>query len=260
MPEITDRSPGTFCWVDSGTNDLETARAFYAAVFGWEYAPAGDDSGYLMCLKEGKPVAGLYGLSEEMLRMGAIPWWLAYVAVTDADALMGRAIAGGASPMGPVFEVPIHGRAGAFSDPTGAMCGIWQPRGHQGFGLEGEHGTVVWCELQTRDVEAAGAFYTRVFGWSRETADMPGGPYGLFKDGEAQQAGLMAITPAMGEVPPNWSIYFQVDDADATAATATVAGGDVVVPIMPIPNVGRVAVLRSADGAHFSILEPGPMA
>jgi hypothetical protein len=259
MPETTEYSPGTFCWVDGGTTDLDKAEAFYAAVFGWEYAPA-DDSGYTMCLRDGMPVAGLYAYDQDMLAMGAPPSWTSYVAVTDADATMAAAVAAGAQPMGPVFDVPVHGRGGAFADPTGAVCGIWQGRGHKGSGRFDEPGTMVWHELQTRDPGVAGAFYSSVFGWTRETMPMPGAPYYLFKEGEHQRGGMMAITPEMGEAPSHWEVYFQVQDADAIAAQAVAAGGSVEVPAVDIPGVGRFAVLRSADGAYFSILQPAPMA
>ena len=200
MPEITEYSPGSFCWVDGGTTDLEKAKAFYAALFGWDYA-AVDESGYTMCLRGGRPVAGLYSYDRNMLDMGAPPCWTSYVAVADADAAMASAVAAGAQPMGPVFDVPGHGRAGAFSDPTGALCGIWQARGHQGSGRFDEPGTMVWHELQTRDPGAAGAFYSSVFGWAQETTPMPGAPYYLFKDGEHQRGGMMAHHPGNGRSP-----------------------------------------------------------
>ena len=258
MPETTEFAPGTFCWVDSGTHDLERAKEFYRAVFGWEYATA-DDTGYTMCLLGGKPVAGLYAYDEDMLAMGAPPCWTAYVAVADADTTMAKALAAGAQPMGPVFDVPGHGRGGAFADPSGAMCGIWQGGGHQGSGLAGVVATLSWCELQTRDPEASAAFYGAVFGWACHTMPMPDAPYYLFRDGEAERGGMMAITPAMGDVPPNWSVYFHVDDADATVAGTLAAGGTLVTPAIPVGSWGRMAVLRSADGAYFSILQSSPM-
>lgn len=258
MPETTEFAPGTFCWVDGGTTDLDAAKAFYSAVFGWEYAVA-DDSGYTMCLKGGKPVAGLYKLDAEMLQMGVPPFWMPYVAVADADATLAAAASAGAKPMGPVFEVPVHGRGAAFTDPAGAMCGIWQGAGHKGASLAGEHGAMTWMELQTGDPAAAGAFYSSLFGWTVDTMPMPGGEYHLFKAGEEQRGGMMGLTGEMAATPPNWSVYFQVDDADAFVAAAARAAGQVVVPVAGIEGVGRFAVLRSADGAHFSILEPAPM-
>jgi uncharacterized protein len=258
MAEINEFAPGTFCWVDGGTSDLAKAKAFYSTVFGWEYAVA-DDSGYTMCLKGGKPVAGLYALDADMMQMGVPPFWLPYVAVADADSTLAKAEAAGAKPMGPVFEAPGHGRGAAFTDPTGAMCGIWQGTGHKGASLAGEHAAMTWMELQTGDPAAAGAFYSSLFGWAVDTMPMPGGEYHLLKAGEEQRGGMMGLTADMAGVPSNWAVYFQVDDADAFVAAAGAADGQVVVPVTGIEGVGRFAVVRSADGAHFSILEPAPM-
>ncbi|HSQ37689.1 MAG TPA: VOC family protein, partial [Acidimicrobiia bacterium] len=213
MPKISEHAPGTFSWADSGTTDIETAKTFYHAIFGWEYEIA-DESGYTMCLLEGKPVAGLYTLMGDLIEMGATPYWLPYVAVADADAAMARAVALVATPMGEVFDVPGQGRGGAFADPTGALCGFWQAGGHRGFGLQGEQGTLGWSELQTKDTAAAGGFYSSLFGWEPEVVEMETGAYTVFKHRGANQAGMMAMTPAMVEahVPPNWAIHFFADN------------------------------------------------
>ena len=42
-------------------------------------------------------------------------------------------------------------------------------------GSRGSHGTFVWNELMTRDVERAKAFYQETIGWSFEPMQMPGG-------------------------------------------------------------------------------------
>jgi predicted enzyme related to lactoylglutathione lyase len=258
MAEITEYAPGTFCWIDSGTDDLAEARAFYEAVFGWDYAVA-DETGYLMCRQDGRPVAGLYALNEDMLRLGAMPYWLAYVAVTDADAALAAAGQAGGRPVGPAFDVPGLGRGGAFFDPAGGLCGVWQAGGHRGAGLIEQHGALSWTELQVREPRPAGDFYCSVFGWSLEEVPMPDGAYYLFKDGDTNRAGMIAIPPTAGDVPPVWAVYFGVDDTDATVAAAQAASGTLVVPATPISTRGRFAVLCSADGAHFSVLQAVPM-
>ena len=258
MPEVSAYSPGSFCWADSGTDDPTKARAFYRAVFGWDYEVA-DETGYLMCLKKGKRVAGLYALSEEMLRMGALPYWLAYVAVADADATLAEAGRAGGRQIGPAFDVPGLGRGGAFFDPTGGLCGVWQAYGHRGAELTGEHGAPSWVELQVRDPEPAGEFYCSLFDWALEKVPMPGGAYYLFKDGETSRAGMFAIPPEVGEVPPTWAVYFHVDDAEAAVATTLAVGGARVSPVTPVGSWGRFATLRGADGAVFSVLQAAPM-
>lgn len=258
MVEIGGHAPGSFCWVDSGTDDLATARAFYASVFGWDYATA-DETGYLMCRKGSRRVAGLYRLNEDMLRMGAGPYWLASVAVADADATLAAVERAGGRPVGPAFDVPGLGRAAAFFDPGGGLCGVWQATGHPGVGLLDEHGALSWVELQVRDPRPAADFYGSVFGWALETVPMPGGAYHLFKDGETSRAGMVAVPPQLGDVPSTWAVYFHVDDADAAVAAALGAGGALITPITPISTWGRFAALRSADGAFFSVLQAAPL-
>lgn len=258
MPQVDDYSPGSFCWIDSGTDDLNSARAFYRAVFGWEYEVA-DETGYLMCLRDGKRVAGLYALNEEMRAMGALPYWLAYVAVVDADATLAAVGEKGGRAIGPAFDVPGLCRGGAFFDPAGGLCGIYQAYGHRGAELTDEHGTPSWMELQVRHPEPEGEFYCSLFGWALERVPMPGGAYYLFRDGETNRAGMVAVPPHLGEVPPIWAVYFHVDDADAAVAATLAAGGAPVSPVMPIGSWGRFATLRSADGAVFSVLQAAPM-
>lgn len=258
MAEARDHSPGSFCWVDSGTGDLPRAQAFYQAVFGWDYEVA-DETGYLMCLRDGKRVAGLYALNEQMLRMGAMPYWLAYVAVTEADATLAAVGRGGGRPVGPAFDVPGLGRGGAFFDPAGGLCGVWQAGRHRGTALIDEHGAPTWVELQVRDPAPAGEFYCSLFGWALERVPMPGGAYYLFKDGDTSRAGMVAIPPEVGEAPPTWAVYFHVDDAHAAVAATLSAGGAQLSPVMPIGSWGRFAALRSADGAVFSVLQAAPM-
>ena len=65
----------------------------------------------------------------------------------------------------------------------------------------------------------------------------------------------MPIQAEWGDMPPHWSVYFAVEDCDASTATATRLGGSVLTPPTDIPGVGRFAVLRDPQGAIFSVLE-----
>ena len=50
--------------------------------------------------------------------------------------------------------------------------------------------------------------------------------------------------------------YFQVGDADASAAKAKTLGANVMLPPHDIPNVGRFAVITDAQGAVFAVFKP----
>src|SRR3954452_1606094 len=93
MGERTSYAPGTFSWVDLATTDVEAARGFYGALFGWESedVPAGENATYTMLRKDGLDVAAMYAMREDQQAAGVPPHWLSYVTVADVDATAARA-------------------------------------------------------------------------------------------------------------------------------------------------------------------------
>jgi hypothetical protein len=59
------------------------------------------------------------------------------------------------------FEVTDAGRMSVLSDPAGAGFCVWHAKGHKGAQLVNEPGTCNWSDFNTRDTEAAKAFYGR---------------------------------------------------------------------------------------------------
>lgn len=118
------------------------------------------------------------------------------------------------------------------------------------------NGTFCWNELITGDVDKAKQFYTQLLGW--KSVDMPMGDftYTIYKNNETDAAGMMAITPEMGNVPPHWMAYIKVEDVDATAAKVDELGGKIVVSPTDIPEVGRFCTLIDPTGAAISIFKP----
>ena len=117
-------------------------------------------------------------------------------------------------------------------------------------------GTPCWVDLSTTDQEAAARFYGAVLGWT--VREQPGGMYAFFEhDGEVA-AGLAALTPeqAAAGMPPSWSMYVRVDDADAAAARAAELGGTVRTPPFDVPEAGRMAVVADTQGAIFLLWQP----
>ena len=143
------------------------------------------------------------------------------------------------------------------TDPTGAAIGLWEPGTHKGAELVNEHGAFGWNELMTDDTAAAGTFYEQVFGWRGEVTEMPNGPYTSFwADGNVEgnaAAGMMA-KPAGMEFPSYWGVYFQTDDVDATLGLVKDNGGQVLMPPMDVPQVGRFAVVQDPQGASFTAI------
>ena len=258
MSERTSYVPGTPCWVDLGTPDIDAAAAFYGGLFGWS-VPEGENSeqtgGYRQAMLRDKPVAGVMPLMQE----GQPPAWSTYVSVEDADATAAKVREAGGMVMAEPMDVMDLGRMAIFADTTGAVFGVWQPGTFIGAQVVSEAGAVVWNELNTRDPEAAKAFYGAVFGWGFEEREFETGMYTSLKVGDDTVGGMIDITGrAPDEVPAHWLVYFAVEDADATLEKAKAGGGEAVFGPESISEVGRIAVLKDPYGAVFALITPDP--
>ena len=250
MPHYSEHQPGTFCWVDLATSDAEAAKKFYAEVFGWTATdePAGPDMVYTRLSYGGKSVGALYKLTKEMLDKRIPPHWMSYVTVANADESAVRARELGAKLQMEPFDVMDVGRMTVIQDPTGAHFAIWQPGEHAGAGLVNEPVSFCWNELLTRDIEVAKAFYSSLFGWEINAAgDSPVEYYGISNAGR-MNGGIISWMKEMGDVPPNWGVYFSVRDCDASVERVMELGGRLIVPPRDI-GPGRFAVVADPAGA-----------
>lgn len=117
---------------------------------------------------------------------------------------------------------------------------------------------VGWTELNTHNVEKAKTFYAKTIGWSFEEMGGSGGGYWLAKAGDAVVAGLFQLTPDMASLPEHWFTYFEVENADAQVSAILAAGGSVIKPAWDIPGVGRIAIVKDANGAAYGIMTSVP--
>lgn len=126
---------------------------------------------------------------------------------------------------------------------------------------EAKHGVFYWNELMTRDVEAAVQFYRDVIGWQIEGVDMGEFTYWVASVDGQPVAGIMAITPDMGDdVPAHWMGYIAVDNIDARFDKAKASGATVLREPFDVPNVGRIAMIVDAGGGHIGWMTPTEMA
>jgi predicted enzyme related to lactoylglutathione lyase len=257
MPERS-YPPGTFCWFEMVASDQSVARTFYTTLFGWtplEIPVPGE--GTYTALKLGDDVvAGLFGIDDEMRSQGVLPHWLSYVSVADVDAAAARlAELGGRVVAGPV-DANGQGRMVVAEDPMGAALGLWQPKAFAGSQRFREPGSPSWTELMTRDEGAALEFYRGLFGWATRVAPGAAGQsYTHFLASGIPVAGMLVIREEWGEVPPNWSLYFAVEDLDATLGLARRLGASVEMEPLHVPGVARFCLVRDPQGAHFEVME-----
>ena len=260
MTEVTRHDPGAFSWAELATTDTAGAKAFYTGLFGWTFTDGpmgpGPEDVYTRLQLSGRDVGALYPMMQDQRSQGIPPFWLCYVTVASADEAAKKARALGGKVCAEPFDVMDYGRMSILQDPSGATLAVWQPGTHPGVGRFGEPGAPCWMELATRDVAGSKKFYAGVFGWGWQDPRGDGMPYTEILRGGQPMGGMYPLGPEMGQVPPNWTLYFQVADCNAAAARAKALGGRLVVEPKDLPNVGRFAVVQDPQGAFFSLYQP----
>ena len=116
-------------------------------------------------------------------------------------------------------------------------------------------GTFCWFEHMTPDTAKSKSFYTKLFGWTTETMPMGPGEYTMWKRGNDYLGGMMANEGPTAGAPPNWLVYIQVDDIEASHRKAIDLGAKSCVPPTVIPDMGRFAVFTDPVGASFAIYQ-----
>lgn len=116
-------------------------------------------------------------------------------------------------------------------------------------------GQPCWFDLMTSDRDASVAFYTSLFGWEADAPNEEMGGYVNFTLDGTRVAGCMT-NPGDG-TPDLWSVYLQVDDAEATAAKAIERGSQVIVPAMAVGDLGSMAVVTDPGSAAIGLWQPG---
>src|SRR5437762_3170369 len=99
----------------------------------------------------------------------------------------------------------------------------------------GDDQLVLRSDFSEGGVEERFAYYTGLFGWETEPFAASEVGYTMFKLDGVPFGGVMK-TPMPG-VPTHWLNYVSVADIDASIATSTGLGGEVVVPPMEVPTV-----------------------
>ncbi len=247
---------GTFCWVDLMSPDTARAAKFYADLFAWEAdTQPTDEQGqqYTIFKLRGKAVAGMGKQPDAMRSAGAPAVWNSYVQVADVRATETAIQKLGGSVVMGAMKVMDAGEMGVYAAPDGSVFSVWQPGLHKGSELANEPGALGWNELVTDDVNGAMKFYGGVFGWRFAQFGMP--DYHLIGNGDMMNGGVMPKRAEMAAVPNVWSVYFVVEDTDASMKRVVELGGKTLTDAMEIPEVGRFAVCADSQGGTFTIIK-----
>jgi uncharacterized protein len=118
--------PGTLSWNEQLSRDFDGSKAFYQAVFGYDYQDmSGDGFNYAMLMVGGHEVGGI-GEYPEATPAQVPAAWGVYFAVTDTDAAVAKVTELGGRVVEPVRDSP-YGRIGVVADDHGAVFSLITP-------------------------------------------------------------------------------------------------------------------------------------
>jgi hypothetical protein len=115
-------------WHELNTWEPETALAFYGRALGWvfEPAPLPDGGAYWIARKEGKPVGGVFELTNPDYS-GIPSHWMTYMTVEDIGKAETDTAKAGGEVTRPATYIKGLGKLAVVTDSTGAMIGLIEP-------------------------------------------------------------------------------------------------------------------------------------
>jgi hypothetical protein len=117
-------------------------------------------------------------------------------------------------------------------------------------------GAPCWADLWTSDVKGSQKFYGEIFGWVAQESSPEFGGYFMFTQDEVPVAGAMGDMGDM-KADNSWKIYFDSPDIADTLDLAQNAGAQILVPAMPVADLGTQSVLMDSGGAQLGAWQAG---
>jgi predicted enzyme related to lactoylglutathione lyase len=111
-------------------------------------------------------------------------------------------------------------------------------------------------ELASTDPEATRAFLQKVFGWGTESVDAPGG--GNLIRYQTPGGARGSIRKTGPEEAPAAINYILVDDIEGTAKKIKRTGGELLMPIVDVPQMGRFFWFKVPGGPVLAAWQDAP--
>jgi uncharacterized protein len=260
LPALNDPSthkhlPGKFVWADYFTSNVEAARKFYAALFGWEWREVVPDpeNRYGVFYQDGEPVAGVaYRAAPDPTQ--EYGRWIYYISVKDVAAAVHNVEASGGRTLLPPRSYPNRGMFAVVRDPEAAPFGVINSSSGDPPDYQVSRGQWFWFGLFANNANTAAEFYAGLAGYETYVPDpafdvldyvLSGGGYA--------RAGVRQLD-ANTESHPSWVGYVRVDDVVKTTKSVKALGGTTL--LAPNPKVvgGDLAILADPLGAPVGIM------
>ena len=242
---------GKFVWRDLVTEDPDSVKPFYAALFGWQFEEGRAlGAPYTLVKSGGQYIAGISKTRRPQPQQ-PVSQWLSFMSVADVDRAVEQTRSAGGSLVAGPLDLPNVGRGAVVLDPDGAPLGLLRSSiGDPADTAEPALNRFLWTEHLSRDPEASAAFYAALAGLEVRKADFGGKPYWVLVRGR-ERAGLLRNPIAVDR--PIWLAYVRVEDPAASAARAAQLGGRVLLAPRADLRNGTLALIADPSGAVLAL-------
>jgi len=252
-PKLEAHIPGKFIWFDCVTDDPYGSKAFYGALFGWDFHSIGDGAArYTLIENRGRNIGGLHFRPRgEAQARGSR--WISLMSVADpAQAARYVEARGGKVVVAPT-SFAGRGMHALFRDDGGALFGVLKSDSGDPPDRPVTAGEFLWVDLFTRDPAKAAEFYRGLAAFEvsvRGTA--PEMVRVVLATGGVARASLIALPKEVAD--PGWLPFVQVDDVAATVRKTAALGGTILLAPRPDLLNGHVAVIADPHGGVLGVV------
>ncbi len=255
-----ERLPGKIIWHELITDTPDETQRFYTELFGWEFEPLTNKNiNYFLIRHNGKAIGGM--IDQTRLPTKAdISQWVALFSVADIAKAAQQVAASGGTVFTPPTSLGNRGEIAVVADPQGALFALLQTtNGDPVDSVElSSAGDFFWHELWTGEIDSAVAFYSKLAPYQieRKTLSSEGENinYVVMNTQQHKRGGIRA-NPFEG-LPPIWVNYLKITDEaelDRILEKVESLGGEILVPAVPRPNGGTVAMISGPSGAGIAL-------
>jgi hypothetical protein len=245
--------PGKFVWFDLVTDDLNAARNFYGAVFGWQFRTVGAaPASYTVIEHAGRNVAGMFAHAPPKGATNTARW-LVLISVSDPAKAVRYVEQQGGSVIAPPATYAGRGTHVLFRDPQGAVFGVLKSESGDPADTPVADGDFFWLDLLARDPKQAAEFYRGLAGYEVSLRELgPGLTRAVLASGGYSRAGIAPLPASVKQ--PGWLPYILVDDIAGTLKKVRAGGGKVLVEPRADLLDRNLAVIVDPRGAVLAIV------
>jgi len=248
-PHSGQYNHGQIIWHDLLTDDVKTAKLFYAGLLGWHFKEL---DRYTLVFNGADPIGGMFELADDSKKRRSAGW-ITYFSVSGVDDTADWVESTGGKILKGPGEMINRGRYATVLDPLGAPLVLLYSEKGDPIRHEVRIGGWLWNELWSSDVERSLDFYQALGSYAAQKAS-PGEEqdYWLLLDRSDRLVGGITAIP-FEDLASQWVPVVRVADTVEIAAKVVALGGNVIIaPDHPLSS-GSVALIRDPTGGIFMV-------